>query len=329
MFDRRKFLFTTAASLAAPVALSQRALAEAWPTREVKIVVGFEGGGATDTIARTLAERLKEKEVWGQPVNIENKPGKGGNIAAEQVAKADPDGYTIFIVGPGQALNQYMYAKLAYDPVADFAPVTLLVAQANVMAVSTNSQFNSVKDFIAYAKANPGKATYASSGVGTSLHLCGELFEHLAGVEMKHVPFKGSDPALREVLLERVDVIFDNITSVLPHVMSGSARALAVTTAKHIPAAPDVPTLIESGLPGFDVESWFALFVPAKTPAAVIQKIHDDAVAALATDNVKNRLLGLGCQIIGSEPAQLAAHMKSEMDRWGPMIQRAGIKVEN
>lgn len=327
MFDRRKFLQVTAASLVAPAVLTDRALADAWPVREVKIVVGFEGGGATDTIARTLAERLKE--MWGQAVNVENKPGHGGNIAAELVAKSAADGYTIFIVGPGQALNQFMYAKLAYDPVQDFSPVTLLVSQANVMAVSSNSDFRSVKDFIDYAKANPGKATYASSGVGTSLHLCGELFEHLAGLELKHVPFKGSDSALREVLLERVDVIFDNVTSVLPHVMSGGARALAVTTPKRIPVVPDVPTLIESGLKEFDVESWFALFVPAKTPPGVVTKIHDDAVAALTNDKVKGRLLGLGCQIIGSTPDQLAAHMKSEMNRWGPMIKKAGIKVEN
>ena len=178
MLHRRKFLAFGAASLAVPAVVARRAFAESWPTREVKIVVGFEPGGATDMIARTLAERLKE--VWGQPVTVENKPGHGGNLAAEMVAKAQRDGYTILIVGPGQALNQYMYAKLAYDPVKDFAPVTLLVSQANVMAVSTNSPIRSVKDFIDYCKANPGKATYASSGVGTSLHLCGELFEHLA-----------------------------------------------------------------------------------------------------------------------------------------------------
>jgi tripartite-type tricarboxylate transporter receptor subunit TctC len=326
MVNRRKFLTLPAASLAVPALLPQRAWAEGWPKHDVKIVVGFEGGGATDVIARTLADRLKD--VWGKPVAVENKPGQGGNLAAEMVAKAPPDGYTIFIVGPGQALNQFMYAKLAYDPVKDFAPVTHLVSQPNVMAVSTNSPIRSVQEFIDYCKANPGKATYASSGVGTSLHLCGELFEHLAKVEMKHVPFKGSEPALREVLLERADVIFDNITSVLPHVMSGGARALAVTTKKRAPAAPDVPTLIESGLSGFDVASWFAFFVPAHTPDIVVQKIHDDAVAALADDKVKARLLGLGCEIIGSTPEQLAAHMKSEMDRWGPMIVKAGIKVE-
>ena len=237
MVDRRKFLTLTAASLAAPAFSSQRAFAEGFPKQDVKIVVGFEAGGATDIIARTLAERLKE--VWGKPVAVENKPGQGGNVAAELVAKAEPDGHTIFIVGPGQALNKFMYPKLNYDPVKDFAPVTLLVSQPNVMAVSTNSQFRSVQEFIDYCKANPGKATYASSGAGTSLHLSGELFEHLAKVEMKHVPYKGSEPALREVLLERADVIFDNVTSVLPHVMSGSARALAVTTARRAPAAPN------------------------------------------------------------------------------------------
>ncbi len=278
-------------------------------------------------IARTLAEQLKD--VWKQPVAVENKPGKGGNIAAEMVSKAAADGATIFIVGPGQALNQFMYTKLAYDPVKDFAPVTLLVSQPNVMAVSTNSPIRSVKDFIDYCKANPGKATYASSGAGTSLHLCGELFEHLAHVQMKHLPYKGSEPALRDVLLERADVIFDNVTSVLPHVMSGSARALAVTTAKRIAVAPETPTLIESGVAGFDVTSWFGLFVPAKTPPKVIAKIHDDVVAALNADKVKPKLLGLGCEIIGSTPEQLAGHMKSEMDRWGPAIKRAGIRVDD
>jgi tripartite-type tricarboxylate transporter receptor subunit TctC len=327
MLKRRKFLKLTAASLAAPFVLSRHASAESWPTREVKIVVGFEPGGATDVIARTLADRLKE--VWNHPVTVENKPGHGGNLAAAAVAKAEADGNTIFIVGPGQALNQYMYPKLAYDPVQDFAPVTLLVSQPNVMAVSPNSQIRSVKDFIDYCKANPGKATYASSGVGTSLHLCGELFEHLAQVQMKHVPFKGSEPALRDVLLERADVIFDNIASVLPHVMAGNARALAVTTAKRIAVVPNVPTLVESGLAGFDVASWFALFVPAKTPKNIIAKIHDDAVAALGHDKVKPRLVALGCEIIGSSPQALAAHLKSEMDRWGPMITKAGIKVEN
>jgi tripartite-type tricarboxylate transporter receptor subunit TctC len=327
MVDRRKFLTLTAASLAAPALSSQRVRAESWPSRDVKIVVGFEPGGATDIIARTLADRLKE--VWGKEVAVENKPGHGGNIAAEFVAKAEPDGKTIFIVGPGQALNQYMYPKLNYDPVKDFAPVTLLVSQPNVMAVSTNSQFRSVPQFIEYCKANPGRATYASSGVGTSLHLSGELFEHLAGVQMKHMPFKGSEPALREVLLERVDVIFDNVTSVLPHVMSGGARALAVTTAKRVAVAPNVPTLIEQGLAGFDVTSWFALFVPARTPEKVVQKIHDDAVAALTHDKVKGRLLALGCEIIGSTPDELAAHLKSEMERWGPMVRKAGIRVEN
>lgn len=327
MIDRRKFLEFAAASLAAPAVSSSRALAEGWPAREVTIVVGFEPGGATDTIARTLADRLKD--VWGKAVNVENKPGHGGNLAAELVARSEADGNTIFLVGPGQALNQYMYAKLNYDPVKDFAPVTLLVSQANMMSVSANSQITSVREFITYAKANPGKVTYASAGVGTSQHLCGELFEHLAGVQLRHVPYKGSEPALRDVLLEHVDVIFDNITSVLPHVMGGGARALAVTTAKRVSVAPDVPTLIESGLAGFDVASWFAFFVPANTPQGVVQKIHDDTVAALADDKVKGRLLALGCDIIGSTPAQLAAHMKSEMDRWGPMIRKAGIRVEN
>jgi tripartite-type tricarboxylate transporter receptor subunit TctC len=289
--------------------------------------VPYAAGGGADTVARIVTRRVSD--AIGQTIVIENRGGAGAILGTDMVAKAEPDGYTLLLGQSGPvSINPAVYKDLRYDPIKDFAPVTHLVSQPNVMAVSTNSPIRSVQDFIDYCKANPGKATYASAGAGTSLHLCGELFEHLAKVEMKHVPFKGSEPALREVLLERADVIFDNITSVLPHVLSGGARALAVTTTKRAPAAPDVPTLIESGLAGFDVASWFAFFVPAQTPDNIVQKIHDDAVAALANDKVKARLLGLGCEIVGSTPEQLATHMKSEMDRWGPMIVKAGIKVE-
>ncbi len=305
--------------------LTRGARAESWPTKQVRIVVGFEPGGATDVIARLLAEQLKQ--VWGQPVVVENKPGAGGNVAAELVAKAD-DGVTILIVGPGQATNTFIYPQLAYDPVADFAPVTELVLQPNIMAVPVSSPVTSVKEFIDFCKANPGTVSYASAGNGTTLHLCGELFRRITGVDMKHVPYKGSEPALRDLQLERVNVIFDNVTSILPHVMAGNARGLAVTTAKRIPAAPSLPTLIEAGVPGFDVSSWFALFVPVKTPPAIVTRINRDAVAALNHESVRPKLVQLGCEIVGSTPEQLAAHLQSEMAKWGPVIREAGIRAE-
>jgi tripartite-type tricarboxylate transporter receptor subunit TctC len=327
MLDRRKVLVLTTASLAAPYVLARSAVAETWPTRPLRIVVGFEPGGATDVIARTLGQRLSQ--MWGQEVRIENKPGAGGNVAADLVAKADADGATILITGPGQATNSFIYAKLGYDPVKDFAAVSLLVTQPNIMAVPVTSQAKSVAEFIAICKANPGQETYASSGNGTTLHLCGELFKHLTGVEMQHVPFRGSAAAMVEFLPGRIDVIFDNVTSILPHVMAGGARGLAVTSAKRIAAAPTLPTLIEAGVAGFDVSSWFALFVPAKTPEAIVAKLSKDTVAALGHDSVKPKLMSLGCDIIGSSPDELAKHLQAEMNRWGPVIREAKIKIED
>jgi tripartite-type tricarboxylate transporter receptor subunit TctC len=327
MLNRRKVLTLAAASLAAPHVLSRGARAEAWPAKQVRLVVGFPPGGATDVIGRVVAQRLSE--VWGQKVEVENKPGVGGNLAAEAVAKSEPDGLTLFIVGPGQATNTFLYPSLGYDPVKDFAPVSLLVAQPNIMAVPVSSPAKSVREFIDYCKANPGRVSYASSGNGTTLHLCGELFKRITGVAMRHVPFPGSAPALQEFLPGRVDVIFDNVTSILPHVMAGGARGLAVTTARRIPVAPELPTMIEAGVGDFDVASWFALFVPAKTPDRIVTKIGRDAVAALGHDSVKPKLLQLGCEIIGSTPDELAQHLKVEMDKWGPVIRDARIRMDD
>lgn len=327
MLNRRSFVATAASVFAAPALLPAHALGTSWPTQPMRIVVPFTPGGATDVIARIMAARLQE--VWGQPVTIENKPGAGGNDAAEAVAQAAPDGNTMLIVGPGHAINSYMYASLRYDPVADFAPVTHLVQQPNVMAVPVMSPVRSVQEFIAYCKANPGKVRYASAGVGTSLHLSGELFKHLTGVQMQHVPYAGSQPALNDFLPGRIDVIFDNVASILPHVLSGGARGLAVTTAKRIAVARKLPTLIEEGVPGFDVASWFAFFVPAKTPTAIVERMNRDSVAALAHEQVRPKLEQLGYEIVGSTPQALGAHLQAEMKRWGPVIEEAHIKIEN
>src|SRR6266851_9893186 len=251
MLNRRRFVGLAAAAMSAPSIRIARAAGVDWPVRTVRVVVPFPPGGSTDTTARLVGNRLQE--VWGQSVVIENKPGAGGNIASDMVAHSDADGYTIFIVGPGLATNQFLYPSLSYDPVGDFAPVTLLITQPNLMCVPNSSPAKSVEEFIAYCHANPGKVTFASSGNGTTLHLSGELFKRLAKVEMIHIPYRGGAPAINDLIPGRVDVIFDNMPSILPHAKAGSLRALAVTTKERVAVVPEIPTIAESGVPGFDV----------------------------------------------------------------------------
>jgi len=326
MLNRRRFAGLAAAALAAPSILASRALAADWPARPVRVVVPFAPGGSTDITARLVANRLQE--VWGQTVVIENKPGAGGNIAADMAAHSDADGYTILITGPGMATNPFLYPQLSYDPVGDFAPVTMLITQPNLMCVPNSSPAKSVPEFIAYCNANKGKVTYASSGNGTTLHLSGELFNRMAKVEMTHIPYRGGAPAINDLIPGRVDVIFDNMPSILSHVRGGSLRGLAVTTKDRVGVVPDIPTIAET-VPGFDVFSWFGFFVPAKTPPDVIAKINADTNAALAHAPVKSRFEDLGAVPKGSTQAELAAFLKSETDKWGPVIKEAQIKVEN
>ena len=326
MPTRRRFFGLATAALAAPVILPSRALADTWPAKPVKIVVPFTPGGSTDITARLVGNRLQE--IWSQSVVVENKPGAGGNIAADMVAHSDPDGYTIFIVGPGMATNKFLYPSLTYDPVGDFAPVTMLITQPNLMCVPNSSPAKSVKEFIEFCGANKGKVTYASSGNGTTLHLSGELFKRLAKVEMTHIPYRGGAPAINDLIPGRVDVIFDNMPSIVSHVRSGSVRGIAVSTKERVPVMPEMPAIAET-VPGFDVFSWFAFFVPVKTPADVITKINADTNAALVYPAVKSRFEDLGAVPKGSTPAELAAFLQSETDKWGPVIRDAQIKMEN
>jgi tripartite-type tricarboxylate transporter receptor subunit TctC len=327
MLNRRRFVGLTAAAVAAPSILISRASGADWPVKPVRVVVPFTPGGSTDITARLVSNRLQE--VWGQSVVVENKPGAGGNIAADMVAHSDPDGYTIFIVGPGLATNQFLYPSLSYDPLSDFAPVTLLITQPNLMCVPNSSPAKSVREFIAYCNENKGKVTYASSGNGTTLHLSGELFKRLAKVEMTHIPYRGGAPAINDLIPGRVDVIFDNLPSILSHVKAGSLRGLAVTTKERVAVVADIPTIAESGVPGFDVFSWFGFFVPAKTPQDVVARINADTNAALVYPSVKSRFEELGATPKGSTPAELAAFLKSEIDKWGPVIRDAKIRVDN
>jgi tripartite-type tricarboxylate transporter receptor subunit TctC len=319
---RRRFIALGGAALAAP-ALLRGACAQTYPNRFVRLVCPFPPGGAVDAAARIIAARLSE--AWGQQMVVENRPGAGGNVAAAAVLGADADGYTVYIASIGHAISQFVTPSLSYDPVKDFAPVTLMCVYPNIMAIPNSSPDRSVPDFIARAKANPGKVTYCSSGIGTSLHLAGELFKRMAGIDLTHIPYRGAGPALNDLIPGRIDAIFANFPSTLPLVQQGQLRGLAVTTAKRQPEVPDLPAIAEF-VPGYDVSSWFALFVAAKTPQELVTRLHDDAVSALNFSRVKERYAQLGATVVGSTPAELATFLQAEIDRWGPIIKTAGIK---
>jgi tripartite-type tricarboxylate transporter receptor subunit TctC len=318
---RRDFITGIAvAAIAGPPA----AHAKAWPAQLVRIVCPLAAGGGIDATARIVAAHLSE--IWGQQVVVENKSGASGNIAAEFVARSDPDGYTIYIATFPHATNGYLYPSLGYDPVADFAPVTLIGLYPLMMVVPNSSPAYSVREFIAYARAS--KLSYASSGHGTSLHLAGELFKRRAGIEMTHVPYRGAGPAFNDLIPGRVDAMINFTASSLPLARQGQLRALAVATAKRLEVAPDLPTMAEAGVTGVEVSSWSAFFVPAKTPQDIIRKIHDDTVAVLAEPAVRGKLEQVGVVVIGSTPDELAAFLSAEMDKWGHVIKAANIRAQ-
>ena len=298
----------------------------AWPNRFVRLIVPYPAGGGADAIARVVGAKLAE--IWGQSVGVESRSGAGGNLASEFVARSAPDGYTLYLAGEFQATNTFLYPKINYDPVADFTPVSLVVQYPVAIAVPNSSPAKTVKEFIALAKANPGKVTFASPGIGTGPHLAGELFARVAGVQLTHIPYKGAAPAIIDLIPGRVDSLFNNVAPVLPLMQQGQARILAISTAQRTPAAPNLPTIAESGLAGFDVAGWYAFFVPAKTPPEIVRKIHADTVTALADPKIRGRLEEMGLFVVGSTPDQLAAYLKSELAKWGPVIKDAGIKVE-
>jgi tripartite-type tricarboxylate transporter receptor subunit TctC len=326
-----KRLFCT--RIAAGLGLLAAALAPAqaqptdWPNKPVRWVVPFPPGGAMDAIARILGE--KAGKTLGQTFVIENRPGAGGNIGATSVAKSPADGYTIMITSIGMATNLPLYVKLAYDPVKDFAPVSLLAVVPNVLVVNAaQSKARSVQDVIAAARQSPGKLTYASAGNGTSIHLVGEVFTSMTHTDLLHVPYKGSGPAVADLLGGQVDSMFDSVTSAKPHVVSGKLRALAVTTAKRSRALPDVPTLAEAGVPGYDVSPWFAVFAPAGTPRPVIDKLNAALLDAIKQPDVVTRLDAIGIEPVGSTPEALAAHLAGESARWTKLIATRGIKID-
>ena len=323
MIDRRRCLGLLAA---APLALrAARAQPIIFPSRPVYLVIPFAAAGGADVIGRLLAARLTD--MWGQPVVVENRSGAGGNIAAEQVARAEPDGYTLLLASLGHAINRFMFAKLAYDPVDDFAPVSLICTYPNIMVVPNSSPAHTVQEFIDYARANPGRITFASSSNGTSVHLAGELFKRMAHIEMTHIPYRGAGPAYNDVIPGRIDVMFPTASSAVPLMEAGKLRALAVTSPQRQPWAPDLPTVAESGLPGFEVSSWYGLFAPARTPGEIVAKISADAVRVAHDPDFVEMLDKIATTPVGSTPEELAHHLKAEMDKWGPIITEARIRV--
>ncbi|HEY1310947.1 MAG TPA: tripartite tricarboxylate transporter substrate binding protein [Pseudolabrys sp.] len=325
MLPRRRFLRLAVSAAALPFS-SIAAKADNYPNRAVRFIVPFPPGGASDPVARVLGARLSE--IWGQPVLVENKGGAGGNIGALAAAQSPPDGYTIFIATNFIATNPFLYSTLGYDPLTDLTAVTRLTVFTNVLLVPNSSPATSLKDFITYAKTNTGKTTYASPGAGTIQHLCGELFSRTAGIALTHVPYRGGGPALTDLMSGRVDMMVATLPSVMSQIQGGTVRALAVTSATRIPFAGNIPTVSESGLPGFDVSDGQLLYMPGKTPAEFVNKVHDNVVAALDHPPVKQKFIDINVLTVSSTPAEATAYLKGQMAKWGAVIKDANIKLE-
>nr|WP_240039420.1 tripartite tricarboxylate transporter substrate binding protein [Achromobacter aloeverae] len=298
----------------------------AYPDKPVRIIVGFSAGGTTDVIARIMAKELTE--ATGQSFVVENKPGAGSNIGAEYVARAPADGYTLYFVAVTSAINQTLYPKIKFDLVKDFTPIALAAKVPNVLVVNPQVPVKSVKELVDYAKAHPGKLNFASSGSGTSIHMAGELFKQQAGIEVQHVPYKGSGPAITDLIGGQVQFMFDNMPSSWPHAQSGKLRALAVTTKERSPSAPDLPTMAESGFPNFDVSSWFGLIAPANTPPDVVNKLNGIMEKALDKPEVKRSYEQLGAVAAKTTPAEFGQFIKSEVAQWAVVVKASGATVD-
>jgi tripartite-type tricarboxylate transporter receptor subunit TctC len=312
-------------AIAAPFTFAQGAAN--YPTKPVRLVVPFPAGGTTDILARAVAQTLSE--AWGQQVIVDNRPGAGGNIGSDLVAKSKPDGYTLLMGTVGtHAINPSLYKNMPYDHVKDFAPVILVAGVPNVLVVNLSLPVHSVPELIAYAKANPGKLNFASSGNGTSIHLSGELFKAMTGVEMTHVPYKGSAPALTDLIGGQVQLMFDNLPSSLPFIKAGKLRALAVTSGARAAALPDLPTLAESGLPGFEASSWFGVLAPAGTPRDIVAKLNGAIAGWLASPEAKEKLLAQGAIAAGGAPDDFARHIGAETSKWAKVVKASGAHID-
>jgi tripartite-type tricarboxylate transporter receptor subunit TctC len=298
-----------------------------WPARPLHFIVPYPAGGPVDAVARLLGQRVGES--LQQPVIVENKPGAGGNIGADFVAKSAPDGYTILMGAVAtHAINPSLYSTMPYDAARDFAPVTQVASTPNVLVVNPALPAGSVKELVAYARAHPGKLNFGSGSTGSAGHLAGELLKAMSGIDATHVPYKGAAPAMQDLVAGRLDFMFDNLASAQGQIQAGTVRALAVTTMRRSTLAPDIPTMGEAGLPGFDINTWFGVFAPAATPAAVVQRLHDSFVAALASSEVRARMLALGAEPAPSTPGEFATFIDAEAKKYARLVKASGAKAD-
>jgi len=308
-------------ALAAPAVLAQ-----AWPTKPVRIVNAFAPGGPSDLVSRAVGEKLQA--MWGQPVVVEARPGADGIIGMEHAAKSAPDGYTFVTVPVGNAvILPNLRSKLAYDINRDFVPVTMLATVQNVLVVGASVPAANLRELVAYAKANPGKLSFASPGAGSSPHIAGEMLKSVTGMDMIHVPYKGTGPALNDLMGGQVTMFFSQMSSALPLVKQGKLKAIGVASLRRHPAATDIPTIAEQDYPGFEAMAWYALFAPAGTPPDIVNKVAADTTKALQMPDLRERLAALGADAVGGTPAEFALRLKNENARWGDAIRKAGIKA--
>jgi tripartite-type tricarboxylate transporter receptor subunit TctC len=313
--------------LAAIAVFSASAFAQDYPSKPIRLIVPFAAGGGNDNIARLVGKPLTDSV--GQPLVIDNRPGAGGVLGAELAAKAPPDGYTLFLGGVGShALNPNLIEKLPYDPIRDFAPVILLAQAPLILVVHPSVPARTFSEFVAYARSNPGKLNFASNGNGSSAQLAAVMFDSMAGVEMVHVPYKGLAPALTDLLSGQVQLMFSSVVAILPHIKAGKLRALAVTGAKRMPSLPEVPTVAESGFPGYEASSWYGILAPAGTPRQIVAKLNAEFSKALGQPEVRSSLLADGAEPVGGSSESFAAYIRSEKERMGKLIRDTHIRLE-
>ncbi len=312
--------------ISAIVALSTAVIAQDYPNKPIKLIVPFPAGQASDTISRIVGERLSKS--LGQPVLVDNRPGAGGNIGTDAGAKSAPDGYTLTVATAALPISKNVYRKLPFDPEKDFATITLMTITPLVLVTRNDLAVKDVAGLVDHAKKNPGKLTFASSGTGTSHQLSGELFKTLAGIDMLHVPYKGSPPAHIDLMGGTVDMMFDNIVPVSPHVKSGKLKALAVTTKTRASSLPEIPTMAEAGFPSFEAVAWFGMLAPAGTPQPIVDRLNKEIVAILNTPDIKERLASMGATVVADKPDEFARFMSAEINKWAPIVKRAQISLE-
>ena len=327
VISRRLALAGACAALAASALAPTGAAAQAFPSKPITIIVPFSAGGTTDILARVVGQALTTE--LGQSVIVDNRAGAGGNIGGQAAARAPADGYTLFMGTVGtHAINAALYKKMPFDPIKDFAPLTRVANVPNLLVANPAQPYKTVQELIAYAKANPGKVNFGSSGSGSSIHLSGELFKSMAKVDMQHVPYKGSAPAVTDLLGNQIGIMFDNMPSAIQHVRSGKLRPLAVTTAKRSPELPDVPTIAEAGVPGYEATSWFGLFAPAGTPTPVVAQLNKAIVKVLNLPDVKKKIAEQGGEVVAETPDQFAAFIQKESVKWGKVVKESGASVD-